>query len=63
MRHGTDALTILDEIARIGYEGTQLGIGFPGGEALHEALAELETRSVDGDDEELRNVNTPADLA
>jgi molybdopterin-guanine dinucleotide biosynthesis protein A len=31
--------------------------------ALHEALAELETRSVDGDVEELRNVNTPADLA
>ena len=31
--------------------------------ALHEALAELATRSVDGDVEELRNVNTPADLA
>jgi molybdopterin-guanine dinucleotide biosynthesis protein A len=31
--------------------------------ALHEALAELKTRSVDGDVEELRNVNTPADLA
>jgi molybdopterin-guanine dinucleotide biosynthesis protein A len=31
--------------------------------ALHEALAELKTRSVDGDLEELRNVNTPADLA
>ena len=39
LRHGTDALTILDEIARTGYEGTQLGIGFPEGEALHEALA------------------------
>jgi inosose dehydratase len=39
LRHGTDALTILDEIARTGYEGTQLGIGFPQGEALHEALA------------------------
>ena len=31
LRHGTDAPTILDEIARTGYEGTQLGIGFPGG--------------------------------
>ena len=39
LRHGTDALTILDEMARTGYEGTQLGIGFPEGEALHEALA------------------------
>ncbi len=39
LRHGTDALTILDEIARTGYEGTQLGIGFPEGEALRDALA------------------------
>jgi inosose dehydratase len=39
LRHGTDALTILDEIARTGYEGTQLGIGFPEGEALRSALA------------------------
>ena len=39
LRHGTDGLTILDEVARTGYEGTQLGIGFPEGEALHEALA------------------------
>jgi inosose dehydratase len=39
LRHGTDALTILDEIARTGYEGTQLGIGYPEGETLHEALA------------------------
>jgi inosose dehydratase len=39
LRHGTDALAILDEIARTGYEGTQLGIGFPEGEALHDALA------------------------
>jgi inosose dehydratase len=38
LRHGTDALTILDEIARTGYEGTQLGIGFPEGEALRDAL-------------------------
>ena len=40
LRLGTDALTILDEIARTGYDGTQLGIGFPEGEALRTALAE-----------------------
>ena len=40
LRHGTDAMTILDEIARTGYEGTQLGIGFPEGRALRDALAE-----------------------
>jgi inosose dehydratase len=34
----SDALTILDEIARVGYEGTQLGVGFPEGAALREAL-------------------------
>jgi inosose dehydratase len=44
LRHGTDALTILDEIARTGYEGTQLGIGFPEGEALGAALAERRLR-------------------
>jgi inosose dehydratase len=33
-----DAATVLDEIARIGYEGTQLGTGFPAGSALQEAL-------------------------
>ena len=37
-------LTILDEIARTGYEGTQLGIGFPEGEALRDALAERHLR-------------------
>jgi hypothetical protein len=26
---GSDAMAILDEIARVGYEGTQLGNGFP----------------------------------
>jgi molybdenum cofactor guanylyltransferase len=31
--------------------------------ALRDALAELETRTVDADADELRNVNTPADLA
>jgi inosose dehydratase len=44
LRHGTDALTILDEIARTGYEGTQLGIGFPEGEVLRDALTERRLR-------------------
>ena len=44
LRHGTDALTILDEIARTGFEGTQLGIGFPEGAALRDALAERRLR-------------------
>jgi len=44
LRHGTDASTILDEIARTGYEGTQLGIGFPEGAALRDALAERRLR-------------------
>ena len=44
LRHGTDALTILDEIARTGFEGTQLGIGFPEGDALRDALAERHLR-------------------
>jgi inosose dehydratase len=35
-----DAGTVLDEIARTGYEGTQLGNGFPRGEALRAMLAE-----------------------
>ncbi len=39
-RDGTDAMEILDEIARVGYEGTQLGEGFPEGAALSEALHE-----------------------
>lgn len=40
LRHGTDAATLLDEVARTGFEGTQLGIGFPSGAALRDALAE-----------------------
>ena len=35
-----DAVTVLDEIARTGYEGTQLGNGFPRGAALAATLAE-----------------------
>ena len=37
--HGTDATTILDEMARLGFDGTQLGIGYPTGPALRSALA------------------------
>jgi inosose dehydratase len=38
LRLGTDPATILDEIARTGYDGCQLGIGFPEGPALRSAL-------------------------
>ena len=38
LRLGTDALAILDEIARTGYEGTQLGLGFPEGDILRDEL-------------------------
>jgi inosose dehydratase len=34
----SDGLTVLDEIARLGYEGTQLGVDFPEGVDLREAL-------------------------
>lgn len=39
-RYPSDAATILDEIARIGYEGTQFGAGFPEGTALGRELAD-----------------------
>ncbi len=39
-----DATTILNEIARLGYEGTQLGTGFPAGEALHATLTDRSLR-------------------
>ena len=39
LRLGTDAATILDEIARLGYDGCQLGLGFPEGGELRDALA------------------------
>lgn len=44
LRHGTDAETILDEIARLGYEGCQLGLGFPEGRELRDALAARDLR-------------------
>jgi inosose dehydratase len=40
LRHGAPADTVIDEIARTGYEGTQLGIGFPDGAALRAVLDE-----------------------
>lgn len=39
-----DAGTVLDEIARTGFEGTQLGNGFPAGEALKDALRARDLR-------------------
>ena len=39
LRLGTTATTILDEIARLGYEGTQLGLGFPEGSQLRAVLS------------------------
>jgi inosose dehydratase len=44
LRLGTDAATILDEIARLGYDGCQLGLGFPEGRELRDALAARELR-------------------
>ncbi len=44
LRLGTDAATILDEIARLGYDGCQLGIGFPEGVKLRDALGARELR-------------------
>ena len=43
-RRGTNAATILDEIARLGFEGTQLGHGFPEGAELRAALAARDLR-------------------
>ena len=44
LRHGTSADTILDDIARTGYDGCQLGLGFPEGDALRGVLAARELR-------------------
>ena len=35
---------VLDEIARLGYEGTQTGVGFPAGAELARALAQRNLR-------------------
>jgi len=39
LRLGLGAETVLDDIARTGYDGTQLGLGFPDGDALRGVLA------------------------
>jgi inosose dehydratase len=39
LRHGAGADLVLDDIARTGYAGTQLGINFPEGDALKGILA------------------------
>ena len=44
LRVGTRADAILDDIARLGYDGCQLGLGFPEGEALRSTLASRELR-------------------
>ena len=44
LRYGTDAGAILDDIARTGYDGCQLGLGFPEGDALRATLAARELR-------------------
>jgi inosose dehydratase len=41
---GPDAATVLDEIARIGFEGTQFGTGFPEGARLRDELASRRLR-------------------
>ena len=40
----TAAATVLDEIARLGYDGTQFGRGFPEGEELRACLAQRDLR-------------------
>jgi inosose dehydratase len=44
LRLGTHAEAILDDIARLGYDGCQFGLGFPEGEALRSTLADRELR-------------------
>src|SRR5690349_7143770 len=44
LRLAATADTVLDEIARTGYDGCQLGLGFPEGNALRGVLAARELR-------------------
>jgi inosose dehydratase len=44
LRAITSADSVLDEIARVGYEGTQSGNGFPEGDALRTALRDRDLR-------------------
>jgi inosose dehydratase len=39
LRNGPDAISILDEMARLGYDGCQFGLGFPTGDGLRTELA------------------------
>jgi inosose dehydratase len=58
-----DAATILDEIARTGYEGAQLGSGFPRGAALRDMLADRELRLAEVYASLPCSVDGPADTA
>ena len=44
LRLGATAEQVLDDIARTGYDGTQLGLGFPEGDALRGVLAARDLR-------------------
>lgn len=44
LRSGSDPDTLLDEIARLGYDGCQFGLGFPTGTALRAGLARRDLR-------------------
>lgn len=44
LRSGSGAAIVLDEIARLGYDGCQFGLGFPTGQGLRDALADRELR-------------------
>lgn len=44
LRSGSDPDAILDEIARLGYDGCQFGLGFPTGGALRTGLARRDLR-------------------
>ena len=44
LRLGTSAEAILDDIARTGYDGCQLGLGFPEGDALRSTLSARDLR-------------------
>jgi inosose dehydratase len=63
LRLGTRADAILDDIARLGYEGCQLGLGFPEGEALRSTLAARELRLAEVYASIAATVDGPSDAA
>jgi inosose dehydratase len=63
LRLGTRADAILDDIARVGYDGCQLGLGFPEGEALRSTLAARELRLAEVYASIPANVDGPTDDA